>query len=149
MKNKILLADDDRAVRKALSRAFESEGFDVLMAEDGRAAVREFIAESPVLVLLDLNMPDKDGWQAFDLIETLHPYVPVIIITARPNQFGRAKMAGADALMEKPLDLPLLVQTVNRLLKEPEELRLARLCSSEFTTERLPAQPAGFPVNER
>jgi DNA-binding response OmpR family regulator len=142
MKNKILLADDDRAVRRSLSRAFESEGFDVLTAEDGRAAVREFIAECPDLVLLDLNMPEKDGWQAFDLIETLHPFVPVIIITARPNQFGRARMAGADALMEKPLDLPLLVQTVNRLLKEPDDQRLARMCSAEFATERLAAEPA-------
>jgi DNA-binding response OmpR family regulator len=142
MKNKILLADDDRSVRKSLSRALESEGFDVLTVEDGRAAVREFIAEAPDLVLLDLNMPDKDGWEAFDLIETLHSFVPVIIITARPNQFGRAKMAGADALMEKPLDLPLLLQTVNRLLKEPDNERLARMCSSQFVTEWLPGELA-------
>lgn len=144
MKNKILLADDDKSVRKSLARVLESEGFDVLTAEDGRAAVREFIAEFPDLVLLDLNMPDKDGWEAFDLIETLHPFVPVIIITARPHQFGRAKMAGADALMEKPLDFPLLVQTVNRLLREPDDKRFARVCSSEFATEWLANESAAF-----
>jgi DNA-binding response OmpR family regulator len=143
MKNKILLADDDKSVRRSLARVLESEGFDVLTAEDGRAAVREFIAEFPDLVLLDLNMPDKDGWEAFDLIETLHPFVPVIIITARPHQFGRAKMAGADALMEKPLDFPLLVQTVNRLLREPDDKRLARVCSSEFATEWLANESTG------
>lgn len=141
-KNKILLTDDDKSVRKSLARVLESEGFDVLTADDGRAAVREFIAKLPDLVLLDLNLPDKDGWEAFDLIETLHPFVPVIVITARPHQFGRAKMAGADALMEKPLDFPLLVQTVNRLLKEPEDERLVRVCSPEFGTECLANESA-------
>src|SRR5262245_26652366 len=120
MKNKILLADDDSAVRKSLAKVLESEGFDVLLAENGREAVREFIAEPPDLVLLDINMPDKNGWDAFRLMETLHPFVPVIVITARPNQFERAVLEGVDALMEKPLDFALLLQTIERLLKEGE-----------------------------
>jgi len=141
MKSKILLADDDKAVRKALGRVLETEGFDVLTAENGGEAVREFLAECPDLVLLDLKMPEKDGWEAFDLIERLHPFVPVIVITARPHQYNRAVMAGIDALMEKPLDMPLLMETINRLLKESENERITRLSSSDFATEWLSREP--------
>jgi len=137
MKNKILLADDDGAVRHALAGVLESEGFDVLMAESGREAVREFMAEPPDLVLLDVGMPGKNGWETLELMERFQPFVPVIMITARPNQYDRAVLSGVDALMEKPLDIPLLVETVRRLLQEPESARVARLSSSSFATERL------------
>jgi CheY-like chemotaxis protein len=147
MKSKILLADDDGAVRKSLANVLESEGFDVLLAGDGREAVHEFIAEQPDLILLDLNMPNRNGWEAFRLMETLHPFVPVIVITARPNQYERAVLEGVDALMEKPLDLPLLVQTIGRLLKESEAKRIERLSRKEFSTEFLPREhpPAQAP----
>jgi len=144
MRNKILLADDDGAVRKSLANVLESEGFDVLLAESGREAVREFIAEPPDLVLLDINMPDRSGWEAFKLMETLHPFVPVIVITARPNQYERAVLEGVDALMEKPLDLALLVQTIERLLKENEQTRIERLCRKEFCTEFLSLDTRGL-----
>src|SRR5262245_23521014 len=103
MKNKILLADDDAAVRRSLAGALESEGFDVLTAEGGREAVREFMAESPDLVILDVGMPGKNGWETLELMERFHPFVPVIMITARPNQYEHAVLAGVDAFMEKPL----------------------------------------------
>jgi DNA-binding response OmpR family regulator len=137
MKRKILLADDDSSVRKSLANVLESEGFEVRLAEDGRQAVREFLAEQPDLVLLDINMPDKSGWEAFRLMETLHPFVPVIVITARPNQFERAVLEGVDALMEKPLDLLLLVQTIQRLLSEGEPGRIERLAKKKSNTEFL------------
>ena len=148
MKNKILLADDDGAVRRSLANVLESEGFDVLLAENGREAVREFIAESPDVVLLDINMPDKNGWETFKLMETLHPFVPVIVITARPNQYERAVLEGVDALMEKPLDLMLLVRTIERLLKESEKTRIERLCRKDFRTEFLSRQSSTAPRSQ-
>jgi DNA-binding response OmpR family regulator len=134
MRKRILLADDDNAVRESLGRVLESEDYDVLLACTGREAVHHFTASAPDLVLLDLNMPDKDGWEAFDLMEKVHPLVPTIIITARPHQHQRANGMGIDALMEKPLDLPLLLQTIRRLLDESDEQRLARLTNSQFNT---------------
>src|SRR5215813_5540097 len=125
MKKKILLADDDNAVRESLGRVLESENYEVLLARTGREAVRHFTAGPPDLVLLDLNMPDKDGWEAFDLMEKMHPLVPTIIITARPHQHQRANGVGIDALMEKPLDLRLLLDTIKQLLDESDEQRLA------------------------
>jgi two-component system response regulator MprA len=134
MRKRILLADDDNAVRESLGRVLESENYEVLLACTGREAVHHFTANAPDLVLLDLNMPDKDGWEAFDLMEKVHPLIPTIIITARPHQHQRANGMGIDALMEKPLDLPLLLQTIRRLLDESDEERLARLTNSQFNT---------------
>jgi CheY-like chemotaxis protein len=102
--------------------------------------VSQFLSGPPDLVLLDLNMPDKDGWEAWDLMTALHPMVPVIVITARPHQYDQAMQMGIDALMEKPLDLPVLLQVIEKLLAEPDPQRLARLCDPGFKTALLNAR---------
>ena len=87
MNKTILLADDDDSVRHTLGRVLQSEEYNVLLARTGREAVAEFLHNGPPdLVLLDLNMPDKDGWEAFHLMNRLEPIVPVIVITARPHR---------------------------------------------------------------
>ena len=106
----------------------------MVSAKTGREAAAKFIAEVPDLVLLDLNMPDKDGWDAFDLMNRTHPLVPTIIITARPQQYQRAADLGVDALMEKPLDLPLLLGTIASLLAESDPERVRRLTSPDYRT---------------
>jgi len=116
MRRQVLLADDDESVRKMVGRVLESEGYEVVTAGSGREAIGRFLGASPDLILLDLNMPDHDGWEAFDVIGQFAPGVPVIVITARPNQQERAIRAGVDGLMEKPLDLPLLLQTMDQLM---------------------------------
>jgi len=137
MKKRILLADDDAAVREMLGRVLESEQYDVVAAKTGGAATTKFLADPPDLVLLDLNMPDKDGWQAFDLMSNAHPFVPVIVITARPQQYEHAVERGVDALMEKPLNLPLLLATMADLLAETETDRMRRLIQPDFKTKLL------------
>ena len=131
---KILLADDDVSVRQMLGRVLISEQYDVAFAATGREAAAKFIADLPDLVLLDLNMPDRDGWDAFDLMYQTHPSVPVIIITAMSRQHGRAADLGVDALMEKPLDIPLLLETIRNYLAESEAQRLRRLTLPDFKT---------------
>ena len=137
MKNRILLADDDFAVRELLARALKSEEFEVIQARNGHEAIFQMLASQPDLVLLDLNMPEKDGWQSYDVIERMNPMLPVIIITAMPEQHAHAVRLGIDALMEKPLDIPLLVSTIRRLLGEPQTMRLRRLTRGDFQTEHL------------
>jgi DNA-binding response OmpR family regulator len=137
MRKTILLADDDASIRAMLGRILEIE-HSVLVASTGREAVLQFLSPHPPdLVLLDLNMPDKDGWEAWHLIRTFDPLVPVIVITARPNQYAEAMRWGVDALMEKPLDLPLLLQSIRRLLSESDEARLERRNNPEFRTALL------------
>jgi DNA-binding response OmpR family regulator len=134
MKAKILLADDDASVREMLGRVLESEHYDVVYAKTGRETAAKFIADLPDLVLLDLNMPDRDGWDAFNLMNRTHPSVPVIIITARPQQHEHAAKLGIDALMEKPLNLPLLLVIITDLLAESESDRTQRLTNPVFRT---------------
>jgi len=137
MKRRILLADDDESVRKMVGRVLESEDYEVLLAQTGREAIIRALSSSPDLVLLDINMPDKNGWEAFELIERIHPYVPVIVITARPNQHEHATQVGIDALMEKPLDLELLLKTIHSLLDESDRDRIRRLSDRHFATAHL------------
>jgi DNA-binding response OmpR family regulator len=77
--------------------------------------------------LLDLKLPDKSGWDVFGRLLELRPLLPVVVITARPNQLFTALAAGVGALLEKPLHIPRLLQTVSHLLTESIETRLARV----------------------
>ena len=63
------------------------------------------------LVLLDLNMPIKNGWDAFEQLTSENPMLAVIVITARPNQLFTALGSGVSGLLEKPLDFPTLLET--------------------------------------
>jgi DNA-binding response OmpR family regulator len=116
----ILLADDDPAIRQALGQVLALEQYNVVFAATGRETAAQFISHLPDLVLLDLNMPDRDGWDAYHLMNSTHPSVPVIVITARPHQQERAAGLGV-TLMEKPLDIPALLKTVRDLLEHPRE----------------------------
>jgi DNA-binding response OmpR family regulator len=145
MKTKILLADDDAGVREMLGRVLESEHYDVMSAKRGSETAAKFIADVPDLVLLDLNMPDRDGWDVFDLMKQTHPFVPVIVITARPQQYEHAAKLGITALMEKPLNLPLLLATIADLLAESEAERVQRLTDPGFKTTYLSQPIEGCP----
>ena len=136
--SKVLLVDDDRSVLRALTDVLEGEGYAVVQTYDAFNAVQQFIAHHDIeLVLLDLNLPDRSGWVAFESFTLLRRIVPVIVITARPNQYEIANAAGAAALMEKPLDLPLLLETMAEVLAEPAGKRLARLTAHKPLTRYL------------
>lgn len=117
MKTKILLVDDDTAVIAALTSALESEDFDVRHALDGQDALVVFHTHPDIeLVLMDLNMPKRNGWDALRLIRTFDPNLPVILITGQPGQLEAAGKAGAAALLEKPIEIPTLLESVNDVL---------------------------------
>jgi len=126
MKQNILLVDDDPAVRRMLRRVLEDEHYLVSSAGTGKEALQKAAGTDVALVLLDLNLPEGNGWETFERLTTEHPSLPVIIITARSNQLFPALASGVGALMEKPLDLPKLLRTIEDLLAEPAATRLAR-----------------------
>jgi DNA-binding response OmpR family regulator len=137
--------DDDCGVRESLAGVLAEEGFLVLSAANGVEAL-DVASASPVdLVILDLNMPVKNGWDTFERLSAEHPLVPVIIATARPNQLFTALGAGVGALLEKPLDIPHLLTTIRRLLMESSETRLRRLIGQESSFEYMPSH--GGPKN--
>lgn len=117
-----------------LTRVLVGEGYNVWAAATGTAAIEIAEASKIELVLLDLNLPDKSGWDTFERLTSRDPFLSVIIVTARSNQLFTALGSGVGALLEKPLDFPKLLQTIARLLEEPAEVRLARLAgrSTDF-----------------
>jgi DNA-binding response OmpR family regulator len=123
---KILLVDDELSIREALSKTLRAENYEVVLAENGQQAIEKHGEEPVDLLLLDLNLPVKDGWATLAWLTKVHPLLPVIIITGRSNQRALAEKAGADALMEKPLDVPLLLQSIGQLMDEPMESRAQR-----------------------
>ena len=131
----ILIADDDDSLRESLAAVLRLENYEVRLAENGRIAVRQFLDGPPDLILLDLNMPDTNGWQAFEVMARLAPDVPVIVITARPHQARRAAEAGIDMLLEKPLDIPVLLDTIRSLLDAPDESRFAKILRAWHTSD--------------
>jgi len=137
----VLLVDDDPTVRDSLNDVLVSEGYLVLPAENGERALDLANKSSVDLVLLDLNMPVKNGWDTFEQLSREHPLIPIIIATARPNQLFTALGAGVGALLEKPMDIPTLLRTMRRLLSETTEQRLARLAGKETEFQYQPAMP--------
>ena len=126
-KEKILLVDDEPVVRKMLSQVLKEDGYNVRPVANGIEAIKFANREDFDLVLLDLNMPGLDGWDTFEQLTSKNPLLPVIVITARPNQWFTALAAGIGALMEKPLNLEKLTSMIRDLLDEPEDVRIARM----------------------
>ena len=118
-RKKILVVDDDEAVRTGLRCVLVSEGYEVVVARHGREAVKLFRENPCDLALIDMNMPLLPGWGTIADLRALNGRLPVIIITARPDQRNIACAAGVE-LMEKPLDLPLLLTRICALLAESQ-----------------------------
>ena len=134
MKHKTLIVDDDEAVRLSLRGVLLLEGYEVSTASNGHEAVEKFRTHSADIVLLDLNMPVKDGWETFERLTSINPLLPVIVVTARPDTYPIARSHGVAALMQKPLDIPLLLEAMRDLLAEPAERRLSRITTHEPQT---------------
>lgn len=138
MKKRVLVVDDDDAVRQAMKRVLETAGYEVGLARNGEEAITRFQPEQTDLLLLDLNLPTHSGWDVFERLTTHYPFVPVIIITGMPNQYSTAVAAGVSALMEKPLEATELLKTVREVLAERSETRLRRMCGNQSDTRLVP-----------
>ncbi len=134
---RVLIVDDDAVVRGSLAAVLASEGYVVEEARNGIEAVTRSIEHLPHLVLLDLNMPHWDGWTAFSQLDRVTPLLPVIVITARPNQYEKAVRLGVDAFMEKPLNIPILLRAIKRLTSEDEKRHDRRITNRAFVTQLL------------
>jgi two-component system, OmpR family, copper resistance phosphate regulon response regulator CusR len=138
---KILVVDDDEAVRESIGMVLRAAGYGVSTAADGQQAL-ECVQESRIdLLLLDLGLPVKSGWEVFEQIVTEYATIPVIIMTGLTNQQFSALAAGASVLMEKPLDVVSLLRCIKELLAEPVEKRANRLRGHGRDFRRVPPAP--------
>lgn len=127
-RHKVLVADDDESVRESLRKLLHGEGYQVVSVANGAEAVEIFRREQDEidLLLVDLNMPLKNGWATLDRLREVNPSLPVLIVTGQPHQYELAEAAGVCALVEKPIDVPALLQLIQQLLAGPEASCLPR-----------------------
>ena len=91
--NKVLIADDDKHIAELIKLYFEKDGFSTVVAEDGRKAVEMFKSEAPSIVILDVMMPEMDGWQVCREIRRVSN-IPIIMLTAKGETFDKGRVNG-------------------------------------------------------
>jgi two-component system, OmpR family, response regulator MprA len=116
---RILVADDDPAVRESLRRSLAFNGYDVVTANDGQEALELIAADRPDAVVLDLMMPRLDGLQACRTLRSQGDDLPVLMLTARDGVADRVAGldAGADDYLPKPFALEELLARLRALLR--------------------------------
>src|SRR5262245_55501879 len=132
---KILMIEDNEQNRDALSRRLQRHGYDVVMAVDGQEGVAMAQAELPDLILMDLNLPDVDGWEATRRLKEAPETraIPIMAMTAHAiaGDQERALQAGCDDYHAKPVDFQRLLTQIEALLTQSS------------TSHQLPARPPG------
>ena len=118
METKLLIVDDDPNICDMLKLYFENEGYKIRTANDGVEGVQAFKMYDPDLVLLDIMMPKKDGWQVCREIREMSPK-PVIMITAKGEVFDKVLglELGADDFIVKPFDMKELSARIKAVLR--------------------------------
>ncbi len=113
---KILLVDDEARFRSASKKLLQRRGYEVITAGDGEEAISMALQE-PDVVILDINMPGKDGLQVLADLKERHPKLPVIMLTGHGSQdkAKEAVAAGAQDFLTKPCDMDLLVAKISEV----------------------------------
>ena len=115
---KILIVDDDRNICELLRLYIEKEGFETAIANDGKAAIRMFDAVNPDLILLDIMLPELDGWQVCREIRK-KSQCPIIMLTAKGEVFDKVLglELGADDYVVKPFETKEVIARINAVLR--------------------------------
>lgn len=119
--NKVLIADDDQHIAELIKVYFEKDGFSTVIANDGKKAVELFKSEAPAIVILDVMMPEMDGWQVCREIRRVSN-IPIIMLTAKGETFDKVLglELGADDYMVKPFEPKELIARVKAVLRRSD-----------------------------
>jgi DNA-binding response OmpR family regulator len=133
-KQRILLVEDEPDLVRGLTDVLEFEGFEVCNHMEGRPGVREMRERGADLVILDLMLPDINGYQVCEEIRTFNQVVPIIILTARGQELDKIRglEAGADDYVTKPFSIGELLARIKAILR-----RLGRTQGKELETIRI------------
>lgn len=130
-KSKVLIVDDEANICELIRLYIEKEGYSAVIASDGGSAVEKFKEEEPDMVLLDIMLPVKDGWQVCREIRAVSN-VPIIMLTAKGETFDKVLglELGADDYIVKPFEPKELVARMKAVLRRSEPKPSAESASS-------------------
>jgi DNA-binding response OmpR family regulator len=127
MARRVLIVEDEQHLALGLKFNLEAEGYDVALVDTGEAALERLLAPDATfdLVVLDVMLPGKDGFEVVAELRAKRQYVPVLILTARgrPEDVLAGFGAGADDYLPKPAELPILIARITGLLRRTEWMR--------------------------
>jgi two-component system response regulator MprA len=146
---RVLVVDDDRAVREALRRALTLGGYEVQVAEDGEQALESVVRSLPEAVVLDIGLPGIDGLELCRQVRRLGNRIPILMLTARdavPDRVDGLDV-GADDYMVKPFDVDELKARLRALLRRARNGEDTEMLS--FAEVRLDTARHGARVRDR
>jgi two-component system chemotaxis response regulator CheY len=116
----ILVVDDDPGIREFVDLALSDEGYQVVTATDGAAALEVLAQHFPAIILLDMRMPIMDGWEFARMYrERPGPHAPIVVVTAAREATDRAAQIAADGVLPKPFRLAELLEVVETYAGQP------------------------------
>lgn len=117
---RILVVDDNRDILELVQRVLLTYGYDVVIARDGLEALQQEANAAPDVVVLDVNLPNLDGWEVCRRIKARRD-VPVMLLTVRAERadIEHSRNAGADDHLPKPFDIADFLARINRLAPHP------------------------------
>ncbi len=147
--DKILVVDDDARIRDLLRRYLTQEGFDVLLAEDGKSLTRVLLREPVDLIVLDLMMPGEDGLSVCRRLRGGKDLTPVIMLTAKGEDIDRivGLEVGADDYLSKPFNPRELLARINAVLRRRPPLEAPGSPSGDRATVKF--GPFSFDMGAR
>ena len=128
-RKKILIVDDDPAIRQGYRIRLKANGYDTFFAADAIAGLTEARKHEPDLIIIDLGLPAGDGFVVMERLsaDTYLSLIPILVVSARDRLAtkDRAIEAGARAFLQKPVDNAVLLAHIRKILEEPPTLKSA------------------------